>query len=206
MENKSEFKSPVIKSADFITSAGKPSEYPPEDLPEIAFAGRSNVGKSTLVNCLVNRNKLVKTSKTPGRTQRINFFEVNKSVRFVDLPGYGYAKVSKQMRGQWEHMIETYLLSRKNLKALVWIIDIRREPAEFEYNFGLWLNQNNIPYINVLTKADKLSGTKQRNHKQNIVKTMGAEYKDFIIASGLKKTGRDEIWSRILNLTGATND
>lgn len=204
--NEKSRKSPVIRKADFVTSAGRESEYPPEDLPEIAFAGRSNVGKSTLINKLVNRRKLVKTSNTPGRTQRINFFEVNDLIRFVDLPGYGYAKVSKKMRAAWEIMIEDYLRHRSTLSALVWIIDIRRDPGDFEFNFDLWLQENHIQPIRVLTKADKFAKSKQSVRRRDIAKKMGLMEKDFIIASGTKGTGRDLIWSEILNVTGIEND
>ena len=119
-----------IKSAEFVTSAVKPSHYPPAALPEIAFAGRSNVGKSSLINTLVNRKKLVKTSSTPGRTQLINFFDINSHMVFVDLPGYGYAKVPAFVKKTWGPMIETYLSTRETLAGIVLIMDIRRIPKE----------------------------------------------------------------------------
>ena len=117
-----------IISAVFITSATKPSQYPPARLPEIAFAGRSNVGKSSLINTLVNRKRLVKTSSTPGRTRLINFFEINQQIGFVDLPGYGYARVPESVKKTWGPMIETYLSNRNTLKGVVVILDIRRTP------------------------------------------------------------------------------
>jgi len=206
MESHNEKKSYIIKTAEFITSAGNKKEYPLGLIPEIAFAGRSNVGKSTLINCLVNRKKLVKTSNTPGRTQRINFFEVNNLFRFVDLPGYGYAKVSKTMRSEWEKMIEDYLLKRTNLCCLVWIMDIRRDVAEFEENFALWLAKNKINYINVLTKADKLSKTKQIAQKKQIASKLGFDEDLFITASGIKGTGKEKVWEIILNYAGVQND
>ncbi|MDY0132268.1 MAG: ribosome biogenesis GTP-binding protein YihA/YsxC [Desulforegulaceae bacterium] len=206
MEFKSNKKEYLIKSAEFLTSAGNESEYPDDSVPEIAFAGRSNVGKSTLINCLVNRKKLVKTSNTPGRTQRINFFEVNNALRFVDLPGYGYAKVSKTMRGEWEKMIEDYLIKRESLCCLVWVMDIRREPAEFEHDFALWLEEKNIFYINVLTKADKFSKTKQIAQKNKIASKLGFSEEVFITASGIKKTGRETLWEKILKAAGVEND
>lgn len=206
MESHNEKKAYIIKSAEFLTSAGHKTEYPENIVPEIAFAGRSNVGKSTLINCLVNRKKLVKTSNTPGRTQRINFFEVNNALRFVDLPGYGYAKVSKKMRAEWEKMIEAYLLSRQSLCCLVWIMDIRREPAEFEHDFALWLKENNIFYINVLTKADKLSRTKQIAQKKMIASKLDISEDLLITVSGTKGTGREKVWDKILNYAGVEND
>ncbi|MCB9481133.1 MAG: YihA family ribosome biogenesis GTP-binding protein [Desulfobacteraceae bacterium] len=206
MESQNEKNSYVIKTAEFLTSAGSKKEYPDGTLPEIAFAGRSNVGKSTLINCLVNRKKLVKTSNTPGRTQRINFFEVNNLLRFVDLPGYGYAKVSKKMRAEWEKMIEDYLLTRSNLCCLVWIMDIRRDVAEFEHNFALWLGQNKINYINVLTKADKLSKTKQIAQRKKIASKLNFDEDLFLTASGIKGTGREKVWGKILKYAGVLND
>jgi len=206
MNDDNKFRTPKIKSADFITSAGRISEYPEPDLPEIAFAGRSNVGKSTLINCLVNRKKLVKTSNTPGRTQRINFFEVNNILRFVDLPGYGYAKVSKKMRAEWGKMIETYLVERETLKALVWIMDIRRTPAEFEEDFDLWIKEQGINCIRVLTKADKFSKSKQLNQRKMIASHMDLDEKELILASGVKGLGRDAVWGEILKKAGVNND
>ncbi len=124
----------LIKSAEFITSATKPSQYPPVKFPEVAFAGRSNVGKSSLINTLVNRKRLVKTGSTPGRTQLINFFDINSDIIFVDLPGYGYAKVPATVRKKWGPMIETYLSTRKILKGVVVIMDIRRSPRQEEHD------------------------------------------------------------------------
>jgi len=206
MESHDEKKRYIIRSAEFLTSAGNKKEYPDGIMPEIAFAGRSNVGKSTLINCLVNRKKLVKTSNTPGRTQRINFFEVNNLFRFVDLPGYGYAKVSKKMRSEWEKMIEDYLLTRNNLCCLVWIMDIRRDVAEFEHNFALWLAQNSINYINVLTKADKLSKTKQIAQKKKIASKLNFDEDLLLTASGVKGAGIEKVWEKILNYAGVEND
>ncbi len=129
----------IVKSADFVTSAVKPSQYPEALHPEAAFAGRSNVGKSSLINTLVNRKRLVKTSATPGRTQLINFFTVNDRLSLVDLPGYGYAKVPASVRRKWGPMIETYLKGRETLKAVVLIMDVRRIPGIEEQNFIDWL-------------------------------------------------------------------
>jgi len=142
----------IIKSAEFVTSAVKPSQYPPAVLPEIAFAGRSNVGKSSLINTLVNRKRLVKTSSTPGRTQLINFFNINEKFSFVDIPGYGYAKVPASVKKKWGPMIETYITTRKTLKGVVLIMDLRRTPGPEEMNMLDWLNHYDIPSVPVLTK------------------------------------------------------
>jgi GTP-binding protein len=187
-----------IKSAEFVTSATKPSEYPPALLPEIAFAGRSNVGKSSLINTLVNRKRLVKTSSTPGRTQLINFFDINRQMGFVDLPGYGYAKVPVSVRKKWGPMIETYLSGRKTLKAVVVIMDIRRIPRQEELNLLGWLAHYSIAGILVLTKTDKLSKNKQTKQQHLIARALERETEDFILFSAKTRRGRDALWDAIL--------
>ena len=192
----------IIKSAEFVTSAVKPSQYPPEDLPEIAFAGRSNVGKSSLINTLVNRKHLVKTSSTPGRTQLINFFDINGNITFVDLPGYGYARVPAAVRKKWGPMIETYLSSRKTLKGVVIIMDIRRLPREEEQNLMDWLAHYALASVLVLTKTDKLSKTKVIKQQNAIVKALEVAKEDVILFSAKTRRGKDAIWNAILSLTG----
>ena len=191
----------IIKSAEFITSAVKQSQYPPEVLPEIAFAGRSNVGKSSLINTLINRKRLVKTSSTPGRTQLINFFDINNNLTFVDLPGYGYAKVPAAVRKKWGPMIETYLSSRKTLKGVVIILDIRRQPREEEQNLVHWLAHYSIASILVLTKTDKLSKTKVTKQHNAIIRALAVEKEDAILFSAKTRRGRDAVWNAILDLT-----
>ena len=190
-----------IKSAEFVTSAVKPSQYPPAELPEVAFAGRSNVGKSSLINTLVNRRHLVKTSSTPGRTQLINFFDINEKFSFVDLPGYGYAKVPIAIRKKWGPMIETYLSTRKTLKGVVIIMDIRRMPREEEQNLIHWLEHFSIAKIFVLTKTDKLSKTKMIQQQDSIVRALAVEKKDVILFSAKTRLGKDVVWDAILALT-----
>ena len=190
-----------IKSAEFVTSAVKPSQYPPAELPEVAFAGRSNVGKSSLINTLVNRRHLVKTSSTPGRTQLINFFDINEKFSFVDLPGYGYAKVPIAIRKKWGPMIETYLSTRKTLKGVVIIMDIRRRPREEEQNLIHWLEHFSIAKIFVLTKTDKLSKTKMIQQQDAIVRALAVEKKDVILFSAKTRLGKDVVWDAILALT-----
>jgi GTP-binding protein len=191
----------IIKSAEFITSAVKKSQYPPEILPEIAFAGRSNVGKSSLINTLVNRKHLVKTSATPGRTQLINFFDINKNLTFVDLPGYGYARVPAAVRKKWGPMIETYLSTRSTLKGVVVIMDIRRLPREEEQNLIHWLAHYSIANVLVLTKTDKLSKTKIIKQQAAIVKALALAKEDVILFSAKTRRGKDAVWDAVLTLT-----
>ena len=190
----------IIKSAEFVTSAVKPSQYPPALLPEIAFAGRSNVGKSSLINTLVNRKHLVKTSSTPGRTQLINFFNINRQVGFVDLPGYGYAKVPVSIRKKWGPMIETYLSGRETLRGVVVIMDIRRIPRQEELDLLGWLAHYSIAAIPVLTKTDKLSKNKQTRQHQLIAENLEMDKDDLILFSAKTRRGKDAIWQAIFSL------
>jgi len=192
----------IIKSAEFVKSAVKPSQYPSAELPEIAFAGRSNVGKSSLINTLVNRKHLVKTSSTPGRTQLINFFIINKTFSFVDLPGYGYAKVPASVKKSWGPMVETYLSTRKTLKGVVLIMDIRREPRQQELDFIKWLYYYSIPSILTLTKADKLSKTKQIKQHLSIAKALSVDNNDLILFSAKTRLGKDAVWDAVEQLIG----
>ncbi len=190
----------IITSAQFVKSAVTPSQCPPGYLPEIAFTGRSNVGKSSLINTLVNRKHLVKTSATPGRTQLINFFVINSVFHFVDLPGFGYARVPATVRKSWGPMIETYLSTRKNLKGVVLIIDIRRIPGAQELNFIQWLHYYRIPEILVLTKSDKLSKNKQITQKRAIADTLGIPMEELILFSAKSRMGKDDLWHAIERL------
>jgi len=190
----------IIKSAEFITSAVKPSQYPPAVLPEIAFAGRSNVGKSSLINTLVNRKRLVKTSSTPGRTQLINFFNINEKFSFVDIPGYGYAKVPAAVKKKWGPMIETYITTRKTLKGVVLIMDLRRIPGPEEMNMLDWLNHHGIPSVPVLTKSDKLSKTRQQKQLKEISNTLSADKNNLILFSAKSRQGKNEVWDAVKKL------
>jgi GTP-binding protein len=191
-----------IKSAEFVTSASKPSQYPPALLPEIAFAGRSNVGKSSLINVLVNRKRLVKTSSTPGRTRLINFFEINRQMGFVDLPGYGYAKVPESVKKTWGPMIETYLSTRKTLKGVIIILDIRRTPRQEELDLIRWLHHYSISAIFVLTKTDKLSKSKQAQKLDAIAGVLEKDKSNFILFSAKSRRGRNTLWKAIVSMMG----
>ena len=145
-----------VTSADIVISAVKPEQYPESDMPEIALAGRSNVGKSSFINKMLNRKSLARTSSKPGKTQTLNFFIINESFHFVDVPGYGYAKVSKTERAAWGRMIETYITSRKQLKAVLLIVDLRHPPTQDDILMYDFLKHHQIPCIVVATKADKI--------------------------------------------------
>ena len=192
----------VIKSAEFITSAVNPKGYPPPGPPEVAFAGRSNVGKSSLINCLVQRKKLVKVSQRPGRTQQINFFDLNQAEMFlVDLPGYGFAKVPLALKASWRRMVEDYLSSRPTLAGVVLILDIRRTPKDEDLMLLDYLRAHGLPTILAVTKADKLSNN-QRNARLAKLKPALAPYDPkFVPVSAVTRLGRDRIWDRIGQLT-----
>ncbi len=187
----------IVKQTEFVKSAVKPSQYPQGDYPEIAFAGRSNVGKSSLINTLINRKNLVKTSSKPGCTQLINFFKINDEFFFVDLPGYGYAKVSKKIRAQWSPMIKNYLSSRNSLVGVVLLMDIRRHPGKEELNLIQWLEISHLPWLAVLTKADKFSKQKRHKRLELISKDLGVTKDSVILFSAKSKLGRDIIWNEI---------
>lgn len=187
----------IVKQTEFIKSATRPAHYPEGDLPEIAFAGRSNVGKSSLVNVLVNRKNLVRTSSTPGRTQLINFFQVNDDFMLVDLPGYGYAKVPLAVKKDWRPMMETYLAKRKNLRGVVLILDIRRVPNEDDLQMLGWLRAYSIPPIIVITKCDKLSKNERARQTAVIMATLGVDRSELTFFSALNKEGKDAVWARI---------
>jgi GTP-binding protein len=192
----------VIKSAEFITSAAHSHQYPQDESPEVAFAGRSNVGKSALINCLVQRKNLVRTSRTPGRTQLINFFNINDSFRFVDLPGYGYAKVSQSLRATWGPMIETYLDSRENLRGIVHIMDLRHPPTTDDISLWSWLKEKKIPAVPILTKADKLPRAKWNPLAQTAGQLLGISPAGLIVFSAQTRQGRNELLDRIKELVG----
>lgn len=192
----------IIRSATFVCSAVTPEQYPPDDLPEVAFAGRSNVGKSSLINKILNRKKLVRTSKTPGRTQLLNFFEINELWRFVDLPGYGYAKVPVEVQKRWRPMVENYLTTRVNLRGMVWLLDIRREVSKEDLQLWDWLQAKQVEVIIVVTKADKLSKNKRNKQAASIANSLGRKAQELIQFSATSGEGKDEIWQALRQLLG----
>ena len=196
----------IVKSAEFVKSAAKRKQYPASQLPEFAFAGRSNVGKSSLINCLLNRKRLVKTSRTPGRTQLINFFLINGEISFVDLPGYGYAKTPQKVRESWGPMVQDYLFERKNLLAVVLAMDIRRSPKEDELNLIRLLESLNIERVLILTKADKLSKNKQNNQKRMYREMLGTNNEELLLFSAKTAMGRENVWTSLESIIGNTKN
>jgi GTP-binding protein len=186
-----------VKTATYLTSAVQPKGYPEEKMPEIAFAGRSNVGKSSLINVLVNRKSLVRTSSTPGRTQMLNFFCINETFLLVDLPGYGFAKVPMSVKKAWGPMIKTYLQSRDNLAAVVLLFDIRRTPRDEDIQLLDWLEEFGIPTIPVITKADKVNRSQQAKHVKAIAEATGLPTDAFTLFSALKRQGVDDVWELV---------
>ena len=187
-----------ITSAEFLTGAVSYKQYPDSAYPELAFAGRSNVGKSSLINSLLNRKKLVKTSQTPGKTQEINFFKINNDFIFTDLPGYGFAKVPQPVRKRWGKMIEDYLLKRETLLAVIFIIDLRRRPSQLDLSLQRWLEAHGVEYLLVGTKMDKLSQSeiKKQKDKLNVAYFDGGEG-ELLVYSSESSRGRKELWSEI---------
>jgi len=186
-----------VNSASFVTSAPSLAACPTSTLPEIAFAGRSNVGKSSLINTLLNRRGLVRTSSTPGRTQMLNFFAINEKLHFVDLPGYGFARAPRAVRERWQPMIRDYLAERANLKAVVWLLDARREPSSDDLQFLDWLEEAERPTIPVVTKVDKLSRNELARHLAAICRATGLERDLFTTFSSVTREGCAELWERI---------
>lgn len=187
----------IIQSASFITSAPALASCPDSDWPEIAFAGRSNVGKSSLINTLLNRKGLVRTSSTPGRTQMLNFFAINEKLHFVDLPGYGFARAPRAVRERWQPMIRGYLAGRANLKAVIWLLDARREPSDEDLHFLDWLEEAERPTIPVVTKVDKLSRNELARQLATISRVTGLEREVFTTFSSVTREGCAELWERI---------
>jgi len=187
----------IVHSATFVTSAPALSGCPPTECPEIAFAGRSNVGKSSLVNCLLNRKGLVRTSSTPGRTQLLNYFLINDQLFFVDLPGYGFARAPRSVRERWQPMVHGYLKGRASLRAVVWLLDVRRDPSKEDLQFLDWLEESEIPTIPVVTKIDKVSRNELGRRLAKISSSTGLPVELFTPFSVLSRKGHEELWELI---------
>ena len=196
-----------IKQSDFIISAVAASQYPKDDFPEVAFVGKSNVGKSSLINALTNRRKLAKVSGTPGKTRLVNFFLINKSVYFVDLPGYGYAKISREQQKTWGKMIESYLQGRRTLKKFVLLVDSRHKPTEDDIIMHNWIKHYGVECIVVATKVDKLTKMEISKSQKLIKATLDFEPNDKLVyISSSKKTGKQELIDTIFdNLIDSEN-
>ncbi|UCS95170.1 ribosome biogenesis GTP-binding protein YihA/YsxC [Echinicola marina] len=186
----------MIKKATFLTSNSDYRKCPSNHKPEFAFIGRSNVGKSSLINMLTNNKGLAKISGKPGKTQLINHFEINDKWYIVDLPGYGFAQVSKTLKSDWEKMIKGYLTNRENLEATFVLIDSRLDPQKKDLDFILWCAQNNVPIVLVFTKADKLSVSKVKGNVNKFLKASSAIFEEaplYFVTSSSTAVGREEL-------------
>lgn len=188
----------IIKNAELVAVAVKPEQYPPDDRVEIAFAGRSNVGKSSLLNLMTGRKSLARVSGSPGKTRTINFYEINGEFRIVDLPGYGYAKVSKQVTAGWGEMVEKYLENRDYLRKVVQLVDIRHLPTNQDIQMYEYLRHYGLDGLVVATKADKVSRNELAKQIAQIRKTFNLSKEDKVIpVSALKRTGVDELMEEL---------
>ena len=188
-----------IISAEFVTSAASPTQYPRQRLPEVAFAGRSNVGKSSLINTLVHRKNLVKTSGTPGKTRTLNFFVVNGRFSFVDFPGYGYARVPREMQASWRPMVEAYMKHQDMLRAVVHIVDFRHTPSELDWQLRAWLLNKQVTVLTVATKTDKVKRNQRAAHEREIRRGLALpDDEPLLLFSSHNHEGRLRLWQRLM--------
>jgi GTP-binding protein len=193
-----------VTSSKYLTSVVSLNKLPDLGLPEIAFAGRSNVGKSSLINTLLVRRRLAQTSSTPGKTRMLNYYIINDRFLFVDLPGYGYARVAKQMRNRWGNLVEPYLQGREYLRGVIHLVDCRREPTESDEQLCRWLANYGIPSLTVLTKADKLSRQKAKSALSTALASLGLQADQCLLFSAKTGQGKAEIWRWIEDRLGSS--
>lgn len=187
----------IVKRADFITSMKDYGDYATRGCPEVAFAGKSNVGKSSMINKLTNRGKLARTSATPGKTRLINVYQINGEINFIDLPGYGFAKVSKEEKLSWGRMMQNYFATTRDLCHVFHLVDIRHEPSAEDREMNLFLRQADIPFTVVATKADKISRGARLKHIAPICRALAVQPWQVLVFSSEDGTGRDELLERI---------
>lgn len=184
-----------VTSSDIVISAVKPEQYPSDPIPEFALAGRSNVGKSSFINKMINRKSLARTSSKPGKTQTLNFYIINNALHFVDVPGYGYAKVAKTERAAWGRMIETYFTSREQLRAAIQLVDLRHPPTKDDISMYEFLKHHNLPVIVIATKADKIPKGKWQKHLKITRETLGLDKEDeLMLFSSETGEGKEQAW------------
>lgn len=197
-----------FQQAAFITGAPSLADCPPQTIPEFCFAGRSNVGKSSLINKVTNKRRLARTSNTPGKTQQMNYYKIDESFYLVDLPGFGFAKVPKKERERWGKNIQNYLLNRDTLRLILHLVDARHNPAKLDEDFFYWMASNQMPFSVVLTKADKISGNKLQSSKkkvENVLSEMNIEV-PVIPCSAVSGRGIGELQSLILEFITPKQD
>jgi len=189
-----------VNNVELTISAVKPEQYPNEGLPEFALAGRSNVGKSSFINKMINRKSMARTSSKPGKTQTLNFYKIEESLYFVDVPGYGYARVSKKEREAWGQMIETYFTTREDLLAVLLIVDLRHPPTKDDVLMYDFLKHYGLPCLVIATKADKIPRGKWDKHKKVVKETLNLDPSDEIVVfSSETGLGKDEVWNILMN-------
>lgn len=196
--NRTGWKIMDVNNVELIISAVRPEQYPETDLPEYALAGRSNVGKSSFINTMIRRKSMARISQKPGKTQTLNFYKIEEALFFVDVPGYGFAKVSKTEREKWGVMIETYITSREQLRGVIQIVDLRHKPTEDDRMMYEFLKYYDIPVIVVATKADKIPRSKWQKNAKIVRETLDFDPDDkFVLFSSETKMGKDEAWQFI---------
>ncbi|MDN7240328.1 ribosome biogenesis GTP-binding protein YihA/YsxC [Planococcus sp. N028] len=188
----------IVHNVELVISAVRPDQYPEDGLPEFALAGRSNVGKSSFINKMIGRKSMARISSKPGKTQTLNFYKIEEQLFYVDVPGYGYAKVSKTEREAWGKMIERYITGREQLKAVIQIVDLRHPPSRDDINMYDFMKHYNIPCIIIATKADKIPKGKWDKHKKIVRETLDMDKSDpLIVFSSETGLGKDAAWAEI---------